>query len=153
MFWTVSVLLHISPHVYSKNHPKPTKKSPKNEVRISASIFLPFSTNFSSKSTPWIPKNIENRWFEWYICDVGLIDFSSILGAFRAPFGRQNTLKWGRANILIGSLQPTARQRRPGVPQDPQNGTQEHPKGVNLDPKIVKTGKCCDAKLDPAIHG
>ena len=93
--------------------------------------------------------------------DGFLIDFSSILGAFRAPFGRQNPLKWGGANLVIGSLQPTARQRRPrvppdpqngrpGVPQDPQNGTQEHPKG---NPKIVKTGKFCDAKLDPATHG
>ena len=54
------------------------------------------------------------------------IDSLSILAPFwetlGISFGLQNLLKWSDPNPGRRPLEPPARQRRPGVPPDPQNG-------------------------------
>ena len=50
-------------------------------------------------------------------------------------FGLQNRLKWCAANPGRRSFKPPARQRRRGVPPDPQNGSPRPLQEPKMDPK------------------
>ena len=125
---------------FSKNSTSPRRDTHFGGSRVPKT--LPKSTKNAPETDQKSNQNFDqffNRFFN---------DFNSILGPFWAPFGLQNRLKWCAANPGRRSLEPTARQRRPGVPPGSQNGRQGPPQDPKMEPQ-GRQGPPQDPKMEP----